>query len=472
MASDDVQTFTYTALRVQQQPDGPPMYLLSLDASELLEWADVPNAKADYMAGYQRVYSEDRAKAITDFLNLDPSNVIPGAVIVAISDELCKVLSHTDDGVSRLEVTVNSESFEDRLAHIYSAFWDRLSEAERQSLQTSGNGGSESEESDHEVEDGGIPDSYIAALTAELKLATEDLSALPDDRRAAIENYVTSVSKPGLIIDGQHRVFGAKDVSQHGIQLPIVLLPGLDVAEQVFHFYVLNNKAKPLSPTELRRTIATSLTNQEIDRLWTRFEDAGVDPEATRWTHKMNNDAASPFRGLIDFGLGGGGFIKENVAYQVVSKFVNMPRKYRVLYKDITSWQTKSDDRLTYFYALWQAVRDRYKDVWEEQVSNGGGQLVQKAAMLVLQEFVLDFMVQVMAVRQMEGKPSPLADVDDLRDVVKGALTYLPPEFFSTEWQEKQLDTTERRAFLRDQMQKAVNNQGKYLGTLTLFKKS
>ena len=61
--------------------------------------------------------------------------------------------------------------------------------------------------------------------------------------------------------------------------------------------------------------------------------------------------------------------------------------------------------------------------------------------------------------------------MDDLRDVVTGALTFLPPEFFATEWQEKQLDTTERRAFLRDQMQKAVNNQGKHLGNLTLFKK-
>ncbi|HEX6509811.1 MAG TPA: hypothetical protein VF221_19460, partial [Chloroflexota bacterium] len=288
----------------------------------------VPNAKADYMAGYQRVYDADRARQITDFLASDPKNIIPGAIIVTTSADSTRVTETDDPTVVRVTVRVAERSFDARLADVHALFAARLSETERASIKSADSDIAAAEAEDEESSDSGMPESYIAVLTAELESATTDMSALPAERREAIRNYIESVSKPGLIIDGQHRVFGAKDVSQNDVLLPVVLLPGLAVGEQVFHFYVLNNKAKPLSPTELRRTISASLSNAEIDELWKRFEDAGVNPEATRWTHKMNTDPSSPFKDLIDFGLGGAGFVKENVAYQLVSKFVNITLLY------------------------------------------------------------------------------------------------------------------------------------------------
>lgn len=472
MLDQETDTYTYTGLVLQQQPGSPTMYLLTVDAPDLLEWADVPNAKADYMAGYQRVFNEDRAREISEFLAADPKNIVPGAIIVTATADAVTTEPTDDPDIVRISIQVAERTFEERLSEIHDYFAERLSEAERASIDTDVDPVSlEADEED--VEDGGIPDSYIATLTAELGKAVDDFDALPPERQAAIHSYIESVSKPGLIIDGQHRVFGAKDVSQHDVRLPVILLPGLEMSEQVFHFYVLNNKAKPLSPTELRRTISTSLSNAEIDDLWKRFEDAGVNPEATRWTHKINTDPSSPFRDLVDFGLGGTGFIKENVAYQLVSKFVNMPRKYRILYADIPAWQQGSDERLTYFYAFWSAIKERYAEAWADGVAAGGGsQLFYKAAMLVLQEFILDFLVQVMNVRKVEGKPSPFADFDELKQYVKASVADLPPEFFTTEWQEKQLDTTDRRAFLRGQIEIAVRNQGKFLGNQQLFKKS
>ena len=453
------------------------MFLLGVDAASLLEWASVPEAKAEYMAGYQRMYNSDRAEEIRDFLAADPNNIIPGSIIVTVDGD-CVRTEAADDDVVRLTVTVAESSFSEQLARLYEDFSARLSDEERESIAT---GDPEDVQSDEEIDDaeeeeeeGGIPESYIASLTAELRTALDDFSALPDERQAAIKSHIDSISKPGLIIDGQHRVHGAKNVSQHDVRLPVVLLPGLSTAEQVFHFYVLNNKAKPLSPMELRRTISTSLSNAEIDALWKRFDDAGVNPQAVRWTHKMNTDPRSPFKDLIDFGLGGGGFIKENVAYQLVSKFVGMPRKYRVLYRDIPAFAQKSDDRLDYFFVFWRAIKERYEIAWNNGVANSDEalpQLFYKAAMLVLQEYVLDQLVQLMNVRRMEGKPSPFEDLDDLRTVVKAYLADLPPVFFTTEWQEKQLDTTERRAFLKSQIQEVVESQGKNIGNRRLFRK-
>ena len=458
----------YFAVEVLQQPGAPKMYLLSVAADELLEWADVPSAQHDYMAGYQRIYSQERAKQITDFLELDPANIIPGAIIVTVNEDAI-VVSEVQPGVSRLQISVKDKDFDTVLSEVYQNFKGRLSEEEIASLQISEDG---SIAAVLDEDTGGVPDSYLATLSEELGRAVADFNELEESRQMAIKNYISSVSKPGLIIDGQHRVFGAKDVSKNSVRLPIVLLPGLSFAEQVFHFYVLNNKAKPLSPTELRRTISTSLTNKEIAGLWNRFDDAGVNPEATRWTHKMNTSPASPFFGLIDFGLGGSGFLKENVAYQLVSRFMNMSRKYRQLHINIPAFSiAKDDSRLDYFYDIWGAIRDRYQEAWDLGVATEGSQLFYKASLLVLQDFVLDRLIGATELRAIDGRPSPMEESTDLRRTVNGVLSNLPEEFFTTEWQVKQMDTAPGREFFRGQIDKAVNNQGLYMMNQTLFKK-
>lgn len=458
--------FTYQAIAIEQQPGAPMMYVLGVAADELLEWSDVPSAKADYMAGYQRAYNQERASSITDFLKLSPQNIIPGATIVTVNAENIEV--HTDDaGVSSVSIWVSEKAdFTEAVQSLYNSFKARLSDSEIDSISDIRD---EDDDSEDEV---GIPESYLASLTAELKQALDDFESLTPERQSAISNYVDSVSKPGLIIDGQHRVFGAKDVAQNSVTLPVVLLPGLDFAEQVFHFYVLNNKAKPLTPTELRRTISTSLTNKEIDLLWQRFEDAKVDPEATRWTHKLQTDPQSPFKGLIDFGLDGDGFLKENIAYQLVSKFVNMPKKYALLYKGIESFEQRDDGRLSYFYSFWNAVRDRYSEVWEASAERGGGQIFMKASLIVLQGYLLDQLVQYTVMRQVEGGGSPLGDLADLEKTVRGLLSFLPPDFFAEEWQVKQIDTTDGHRFLRSQIEMAVQGQGANFRKQLLFKKT
>ena len=55
-------------------------------------------------------------------------------------------------------------------------------------------------------------------------------------------------------------------------------------------------------------------------------------------------------------------------------------------------WQQGSDDRITYFYVFWSAIKERYRNTWADGVAERGGQHFYKAAMLVLQEFILDFL--------------------------------------------------------------------------------
>src|SRR5207247_1736514 len=76
---------------------------------------------------------------------------------------------------------------------------------------------------DEEEDEGAIfPSSYLASLTKELSAAITDWDTVTPTRQEAIKSYIEGVSKPGLIIDGQHRGVGAKNVSEHHVQLPVI----------------------------------------------------------------------------------------------------------------------------------------------------------------------------------------------------------------------------------------------------------
>src|SRR5262245_52054547 len=83
--------FEYEGVRVEQQPGAPVFYLISVKADDLLAWADVPRAKGDYMAGYQRLLNADRTSSVTDYLEKSENNIIPSAVIVAVDEDYVEV---------------------------------------------------------------------------------------------------------------------------------------------------------------------------------------------------------------------------------------------------------------------------------------------------------------------------------------------------------------------------------------------
>ena len=149
-----------------------------------------------------------------------------------------------------------------------------------------------------------------------------------------------------------------------------------------------------------------------------------------------------------------------------------MPKKYRILYDGIDAFDNKDDGRLDYFYSFWSAIKDQFPGVWEQGVEVGGNQLFMKATLLVLQEYILDTLVNYTVMRQMDGDSSALRNSGELSKTVRGALNFLPEKFFTTEWQVKQVDTTDGHKFLRSQIEMTVQNQGQKMGYQALFKKA
>jgi hypothetical protein len=466
------KTIKYSALRVQQTPLAEPFYLLSCQADGLLKWCDVPRKKESFMAGYQRELG-DRYEKISEFFKADPKhNIIPNAVIIATRADSVRFTPTSHPDVFDCEVTAQEKPFDDLLRDMVSSLRTRLSSEEIASIAIP------SEESDEaESEEEAIPpESYLATIVQQLESVDGKLDQLAPELKDAVIEYVTGVSKPGLIIDGQHRVFGAKNVSDFPINLPVVLLPGLDYREQVFHFYVLNNKAKPLSKTELRTIVSTSLSKKEIKELYDRFRQVGVTAEQTEWTFRMNDSTNSPFRGLVNFGLPGSrGVIPENVAYQVVSRFLNPNKKHKLLYKDVPDWNaenTKWAYRLELFFALWRAVKAKYPVAWDKAEKGELGQIFQKVSLLVLQEHLYDALNGEMPRRSAKGEPSPFTDPDKLEEEVGFQLEFLKEDFFLKEWKLKGLDTARGHEEFKDNIVKAIANQSANLGNMRLFKAS
>lgn len=460
----------YSALRVQQTPTSEPFYLLSCKATELLDWCDVPRKKESFMAGYQREL-DDRNEKITQFFQQNPAlNIIPNAVIVASRKESVTFTPTSQPDLFECEIKTASKTFEVQLTEMIAGLRARMSPEEIASIALPTDEGS----TDDSEEEASPPESYLATIVQQLELAEGKFDQLEAGFRDAVREYVIGVSKPGLIIDGQHRVYGAKNVSEFDIYLPVVLLPGLDYKEQVFHFYVLNNKAKPLTKTELRTIVSTSLGKQEISDLYDRFKQVGVLAEQTEWTFRMNDDNSSPFKGLVNFGLPGSkGVIPENVAYQIISKFFNPNKKHKLLYKDVSGWNNdpgKWDYRKELFYAMWRAVKQKYPAAWDQAVSGAWKQMLQKVSLLVLQEYLFDTLNTEMPKRIAKKDPSPFSDSAMVEEEVGFALEFLKEEFFLKEWKLKGLDTARGHEEFRSNIQTAITNQSANLGNMRLFR--
>ncbi len=467
-------SISYDCIKVQQTPDAKPMFVTKATAKELLQWCSVPRSRAGFMAGYQREL-EDRYKKITDFFIDDPeNNIVPNAVLIAVNDKYIQY--HDNDKYCTLTIEYPNLAKLDLLDKIILNFEERLNPEEIASIDLSDD--TEIIEDDNEIDDSEAiipPESYLAELTKRLRELRDNPDDFRGEQKDVIFDFVKSISLPGLIIDGQHRVFGAKEVVDFDVEFPVVLIPGLEHKEQVFHFYVINNKAKPLNRTHLRRIIATSLSKKEIEELYDRLKNAGVEAKSAELTYRMNNDDDSPFKGIIDMKLPGTkGSLDENIANTLVTRFMKLGNRYKLLVKEVNEWNEDSYDyKLKCFYAIWAGIKEIYNKAWEQAIqdnaTNEQRQILTKVSLIMLQEYVLESLHHNMPERLAEGKPSPLSDTDELKKRVKYSLMFVNEEFFLQPWRKKGLDTSAGHELFMNNLKRAAANQSKNLGNMSLF---
>ncbi len=442
----------YNALKVTQTPNSAPFYIISAKAEDIVDWADAPRKVASFKVGFQRELNEIRVDDISDYLRLSKENILPGAILIAINKDDIEITSSKIEGIFEIEIKDKPLLDDDALINYYCSLYEsRLSDLELEKVSNnvmSENGDLNNANSDN---DEIIPESYLSDIVIALK----NFKNLEENEQKNILKYLKINYKQGIILDGQHRVFGAKNISEYPTFLPVVLFPDMKESEQVFHFYVMNNMAVPINKTELRNVISTSLSDKEINILYDRFKEMGVHAKEARWTTLINSDSNSPFKGLIWFGLKDSeGFIKENVMDQVIKRFINPGRQYNTLFLDFEDWFDQNDKYINYkfrlFYSFWNIIKELYPIAWGHSLKQQKGQILMKATLLTLQEFYFEGLLRDNPRRMTKKEISPFSTEESFIESVKTQFNYIGEDFFLNEWKRKDIDTTSGRKEMKD----------------------
>ena len=232
--------------------------------------------------------------------------------------------------------------------------------------------------------------------------------------------------RPGLIIDGQHRVYG---VAQHAAdtQLNVVAFLGGDDAERAFQFVVINNSAAKVSKDHVR---ALNLSYDQV-KLNTRLvSSAGVSMGMSedKYEDLALLDGSPPFKGLIEWPTNKGGFIAANALEGAL-----IETKDRAALLNIEGLE------MDVFLQIWTKISQVRKNLWKPFPES---RLLMKVSIYALTVFILDTMV---ARLRMQDTPVDFTDVETLDAMVERIVSRIPEEFWTTEWRSKELDTTAGR---------------------------
>lgn len=294
------QNFSYIAQRFHPRETEQPLLLFVAPAGDIRTWAGVPRKAFDYLHGFQRTLQPERVLDVARFFGEDRRNVSPTAVVVGLRSSVAIVAltnPATSDTVDLVEVRISAPDYEatpiENLAEeALRELEQRLAEdAVRQVRERTEEAIVEASRLEDEdavdqatgAESGSQEDfrqldrSYLEDFYAQLFGYVRRVKPWPSDERA-LRDVLYSILKPAIIVDGQHRVFGAAELDE-SMLLAVCAVPNSNWAENVYQFVVINQKAKPIKPAFLSSIIATSLSDRELRDVYKRLRTSNVDVE-------------------------------------------------------------------------------------------------------------------------------------------------------------------------------------------------
>jgi DGQHR domain-containing protein len=284
------------------------------------------------------------------------------------------------------------------------------------------------------------------AITITLRVEPGQIEALDVARNFAVitlelPEQATEEQKPGLIIDGQHRLFGI-DAYSHTCSVNVVALLNVSDLETAFQFLVINNKVTPVQPDHIR-TLALDYAEGELSE---RLKTARLTLHANLpYVGIMDTDEESPFRGLISLVV--------SADQQPENRFIPpaaIENAIAVVQKKEVR-ELKSDDALCEFvYAIWSCLKENdWAELWEP-----ASKLMTKAGIIAMTSFVTDALIA----KYDYAGDLDVSDPAKVREQVQLILQYQTPEFWKTEWTLKISDALAVRTKIIDSLTKIYRN--------------
>lgn len=494
----------YLAFRYRQTPLAKPILSFVAPAEDIRSWGGVPHKTTDFLGGFQRPLSE-RFKQIIQFFD-EQGNSSPTAIVVAFRPGAVTVTPlELPGGIDKSKLGFKPEwvmvdvpdgpmpndTVFDLAVKVCAIVKDRIandtkSEPDSEDDDTEGQEMDGSEPNDEFVpEEGNVlaewgvdvgksalrefaervkDKSAVKAFLEEIALSVTDQELAEADlgkEEAAkdadkvilaerrLRDVLDSLLRPAMIVDGQHRVWGAAE-SEHEVPFAVCALEDADWKDQVFQFVVINKQARAINSELLASIVNSSLTNREIASLEDQLEAAGISTYETRVLRVLNDDPDSPFRGLVSRGLEEQ---QKKITFKAAialaarwsKRMTDRDSWYKTLFRPVipgennpeklATWQTSL--WRSYMFAFWNAIRNKFEPehLWEP-----GTQLMYRATMEVLQDNFLEAQALV-------GKPA--GDPVEFRELVAAFYDGVPAGFFHTKWKRTELLTDDGRAVLK-----------------------
>jgi DGQHR domain-containing protein len=276
-----------------------------------------------------------------------------------------------------------------------------------------------------------VEETQIQTIDASKKFFLITLD-LPDN---ADEN-----AKPGLIIDGQHRLFGI-DAYSHACPVNVVALLNVNDLETAFQFLVINNKVTPVQPDHIR-TLALDYADGELSE---RLKTARLTLHANLpYVGIMDTDENSPFLGIIELLSVGEQPGQRFVPPAAIENAITVIQKKEVR-------ELKSDDALCeFFYAIWSCLKQNgWAELWKPT-----SKLMTKSGIIAMTSFVTDALIA----KYDYAGDLDVSDPAKVREQVQLILQYQTPEFWKSEWTMKISDALSVRGKILDSLTKIYRN--------------
>lgn len=466
------QIFEYVAQRFRPRSrSDQELLLFKAPAGEIRSWAGVPRKAFDYQHGFQRTLDQRRVSETSNFFADDERNVTPTAIVIGFDQAVCvSPIEGTgldgDHGFVRIRIEVPDfielddnqlidmglEEVRQRLSSDVVEVIDRDVENAVATLSETASDLQDLEDAPSD-EAGGEPRSYLADFYTQLLGYRQRIVSL--EHRDMLRETLYSLLRPAIIVDGQHRVFGAALVDE-SMQLAVCAMPSSSWAENVYQFVVINQKAKPIKPAFLSTIIATSLSAEEITAVYSRLRTSRVDVGKAEMMERVNTDVASPFKNMIDFEVSGApGFLQFPGMNRLVAEFRNIPRSHPVLIPG-TSWDDLTGDWFSHFFGFWWGIRQYFESrdlrLWQQPSEGNPNSLLKIVTLQEIQRLMLDNWADTRVIK--------LMDADETRGFAERFWEDFPTTFFTDEWRKKGLQTSVGRRIIRDAIMETRRKHG------------
>ena len=479
-----------TAYRQAQDATAPWLVSIVAPAEEIYEWAGIPRRTNQSLTGFQRPDDEKRVEKTQKYFTAFSRNQSPTSLVLGIHQSTenpppieLNFLGEDPIGKTHLpcELIVSVDE-EETIEKVISSIREQIN---RRLTESNGN--------DDDADTGDTEDEFDSEsidndddVSDEIELGRsliKDFLEKLDDPNWCVENEsdLRDLAKPATVIDGQHRLLGAR-ACERNIPFSVIAIFDCEWNEQVFQFTVVNYTAKGIPDQFITANAALSLTSDELDGLEKRLDQAGVKVIEYELMRIVNFDSTSAFFDQVNLATKP---LNEKIGYKTMVKIAKLwysgrdPAIRQIIdniYPDLPGPKNlsnrldrwKRDDWGEFFKDFWRVVSEFYaaekandgKSLWT--VGSSSNLMIA----VVLLQLQTAFLNNVGAQDESFFEVEPTDAVNEmkkkLRKRAQTFVQYFEPAFFAANWKQKSLNIGPGRDALNDAFRKFVDTKGKY----------